>query len=103
MWPRVFPPDRGGVGTPTAHTGDRHVPAPAAHTRGTALLATAAVTAIALGTGAGPAAARPDAGPTAARIGHVGECFLTRVGAQYTRCDNNTGNGVPAPAWVPER
>ena len=68
-----------------------------------AVLATATLTALALGTGAAPAAARPDAGPIAARVGHVGECFLGRVGSQYVRCDNNTGNGVAAPAWVPER
>ena len=71
-------------------------------TRGIALLATATLTAIALGAGAGPAAARQDPGPVTTRVGHVGECFLTRVGTQYMRCDNNTGNGVPAPAWVPE-
>ena len=68
-----------------------------------ALATTAALTALALGTGASPAAARQDAGPTAARVGHAGQCFLERVGTQYVRCDDNTGNGVPAPAWVPER
>jgi len=72
-------------------------------TRGIALGATAVLTALALGTGAAPAAARQDAGPAPARVGHAGECFLERVGTQYVRCDDNTGNGVPAPAWVPER
>jgi hypothetical protein len=73
-------------------------------TRGIVLAATAALTAVTLGTGAGPAAARQDAGPTVTRVvGHAGGCLLTRVGTQYVRCDNNTGNGVPAPAWVPER
>ena len=70
-------------------------------TRGLALTTTAALVAVALG--AGPAAARPEAGPHVTRVGHAGECLLARVGAQYIRCDNNTGNGVPAPAWVPER
>lgn len=72
---------------------------------GIALATTAILTALALavGTGAGPAAARQDAGSAAARVGHTGECFLVRLGTQYERCDNNTGNGVPAPAWVPER
>lgn len=30
-------------------------------------------------------------------------CSIARVGDQYVACDNLTGNGVPAPAWVPER
>ena len=72
-------------------------------TRGIALATTAVLTALTLCTGAGPAAARQDAGPTATRVGHAGQCFLERVGTQYARCDDNTGNGVPAPAWVPER
>ena len=72
-------------------------------TRGLAIATAAALAVLALGTGAGPAAARQDAGPAAARVGHDGECFLTRVGTQYVRCDINTGNGVPAPAWVAER
>ena len=27
----------------------------------------------------------------------------TRVGAQHVRCDDLTGNGVPAPGWVAQR
>ena len=72
-------------------------------TRGIALTTTAILTALALGTGAWPAAARQDAGPDAQRVVHAHDCLLERVGTQYVRCDNNTGNGVPAPAWVPER
>lgn len=53
--------------------------------------------------GAGPAAARQDAGPATARVGHQAQCFLQRVDTLYVRCDNNTGNGVPAPAWIPQR
>jgi hypothetical protein len=71
-------------------------------TRGLAIATTAALTALALGTAAGPAAARPDPGPTVSRVGHDNRCSLARVGTQYVRCDINTGNGVPAPAWVPE-
>jgi hypothetical protein len=70
-------------------------------TRGLALATTAVLTALALG--AGPAAARQDAGPATAGVGNVGGCSLERIGTQYVRCDDNTGNGVPAPAWVPER
>ena len=72
-------------------------------TRSLALGATAVLIALALGTGAGPAAARQDAGPTVTHVGHAGQCLLERVGTQYVRCDDNTGNGVPAPAWVRER
>ena len=72
-------------------------------TRGIALTTMAILTALALGTGAAPAAARPDAGPAVARVGHADQCLLERVGTQYVLCDDNTGNGVPAPAWVPER
>ena len=68
-----------------------------------ALTTAAVVAAVALGSGAGPAAARQDAGPRTTGVGQVGECFLQRLGTQYVRCDDNTGNGVPAPAWVPER
>jgi hypothetical protein len=32
-----------------------------------------------------------------------GNCPLERVGTQFVRCDYLTGDGVPAPAWVPER
>ena len=71
--------------------------------RGIALVTTALVTAVALGTGAGPANARQDAGLATATIGNAGGCLLERVGTQYVRCDDNTGNGVPAPGWVPER
>jgi hypothetical protein len=73
MWVRVCAPDRGGVGTPTAqqeivmfkqqHNNNRQQ-----LTRGLAIATTAAITALALGTGAGPAAARQDAGPNAGRL-----------------------------------
>ena len=66
------------------------------------LVAIAGATLIVLA-GAGPAAARPDAGPALAAVGYTTECPLERVGTQFVRCDVNTGNGVPAPAWIPER
>ena len=72
-------------------------------TRGIALATTAVLTALTLSTGAGPAAARQDAGPAVARVDHAGRCLLERVGRQYVSCDDNTGNGLPAPAWIPER
>lgn len=78
------------------------------------------VTAVALlGLGLAPASARPEAGPpvgpaaAAALVTAAGQaaqkgtdddqCVLRRVAAQFTRCDDLTGNGVPAPAWIPER
>ncbi len=30
-------------------------------------------------------------------------CWLSRVGTQFVRCDNLTGNGVRAPRWVTQR
>ena len=72
-------------------------------TRGLAIATTAVLTALVLGTGAGTAAARPDAGPAIVTDGQDDGCSLSRVGTQYVRCDDNTGNGVPAPGWVPER
>lgn len=72
------------------------------------LLATAsALVAVALT--ALPASARQDAGPTekpsASSTSSTtdGRCPLRRVGSQLVRCDNLTGNGVAAPAWVLER
>ncbi len=61
------------------------------------LLTTAA---LALGPGA-PATARQDAGQTP-RTDHA-PCALERVGTQLVRCDDLTGNGVPAPWHIPER
>lgn len=69
--------------------------------RGLAAITSAGLVALALGSG--PAEARQDPGPTAATVGHDGFCSLQRVGTQYVRCDDNTGNGVPAPGWLAER
>jgi hypothetical protein len=61
---------------------------------------------VAIGLTALPASARPDKGDpldTTVVVDDEGACALARLGTQYVRCDNLTGNGVAAPAWVPER
>jgi len=72
------------------------------HRRASGIIAVAAVV-VALG--ALPASARQDPGqinaPSQASSAHF--CAPERVGTQYVACDNLTGNGVPAPAWVHER
>ena len=78
------------------------------HSTGRLLLRVVAPAACALtllGLTAGPSSARPDAGEplTHTITDDEGRCPLERVGTQFTRCDDNTGNGVPAPAWIPER
>jgi len=50
-----------------------------------------------------PAAARQDPGPAQLGTDHPYFCAPQRVANQYVGCDNLTGNGVPAPAWVEER
>ena len=52
---------------------------------------------------AATAAARQDVGERVAGATEPTSCSLTRVGAQYVRCDDLTGNGVPAPGWLPQR
>jgi hypothetical protein len=65
--------------------------------------AAAAATTIIAGLAAIPATARPDPGPPVPdRFSSDDSCLLSRVGTQYVKCDNLTGAGVPAPAWVPE-
>lgn len=52
-----------------------------------------------------PAGASNQQGPVrSASISMMGSgnCPLDRLGAQFVRCDNLTGAGVPAPPWVPE-
>jgi hypothetical protein len=69
------------------------------------LLTSAAASLILLttvGLGAQPALARPDPGAPISTPAE-GRCALARVGEQFVRCDLLTGNGVAAPAWVPER
>lgn len=108
MWVRAFAPDRGGVGKTHTHQEidvfqHQHNPQRRQLTGGMAFTATAVLTTLALGLGVGPVAARQDAGPAVTRTVPAGDCLLERVDTQYVRCDDNTGNGVPAPAWIPER
>ncbi|GAA2024009.1 hypothetical protein GCM10009819_03580 [Agromyces tropicus] len=72
-----------------------------------ALVASAAalLTAIA----AAPAVARPEPGPepapavVAVERADAPVCLLERIDAQFVRCDDLTGAGVPAPSWIPEQ
>jgi len=61
-----------------------------------AVLATAA---------AGAATARPEPAPEppAVQSARIGQCPLERIGHQFVRCDDLTGAGVAAPAWIPEQ
>ena len=54
---------------------------------------------------AAPASARQDAGvPTVTSTEKsVSDCSLERLGTQFVRCDDLTGNGVTAPGWVHSR
>lgn len=65
--------------------------------------ATALLLGAVLTTAAVPAAARPEAAPALERGSTSTSCPLTRVGTQFVKCDDLTGNGVSAPGWVPER
>ena len=67
------------------------------------ILSTVGVSLVLVAGGATTASARPDPGesrviPVETSSHH---CLLERVGTQYVRCDDLTGNGVPAPVWVP--
>ena len=65
--------------------------------------ATVAAAFVVLGLGATSSSARQDPGPPVADGGHGSACSLERVGTQFVRCDDLTGNGVPAPGYIPER
>jgi hypothetical protein len=62
-----------------------------------------AVTAVLAGLTVLPATARQDVGSPRLAAVPASTCQLARVGTQFVKCDDLTGNGVPAPAWVPER
>lgn len=71
-------------------------------TRRTITTTIALASLIVLGAGSLPATARQDAGPVIVHtIPDDGHCPLTRVGTQFVKCDDLTGNGVPAPGWIP--
>lgn len=62
----------------------------------------AAVAAILLaGLAATPAPARPDPGDPIRFSSYDLKCPLSRIDAQFVRCDNLTGAGVAAPGSVP--
>ncbi|GAA4733337.1 hypothetical protein GCM10025782_35900 [Pedococcus ginsenosidimutans] len=67
------------------------------------ILTSATATALLVALGTLPATARQDPGEAHGRSTASCFCALERVGSQFVACDNLTGNGVPAPAWVPER
>jgi len=69
------------------------------------VLAPTAAAALLLLLAAGPASARQDSGVLTApsKSEASSSCSLQRVGTQYVKCDNLTGNGVSAPGWVASR
>ncbi len=68
-------------------------------TRRIVAVSAAALTLVAIT--AAPSSASQEAGPAvSARQPHVGPCQLERLGTQFVRCDDLTGNGVAAPAHV---
>jgi hypothetical protein len=64
-------------------------------------LAPIAAATVLISLGATPSSARSDLGTRLPTTDHAGACQLLRVGTQFVRCDNLTGNGVAAPAWIP--
>ena len=60
------------------------------------------VLALGLGLGIASPATAVVGVPAKAELADSRYCELTRVGSQFVRCDNLTGEGVPAPNWVPE-
>ena len=70
--------------------------------RRTIIITTALAGLLVLGCGSLPATARQDAGPVVVHtIPDDGHCSLARVGTQFVKCDDLTGNGVSAPSWIP--
>ena len=64
-------------------------------------LAPIAAALVLISLGATPSFARSDLGTHIPPTDHAARCQLQRVGTQFVRCDNLTGNGVAAPAWIP--
>ena len=73
------------------------------HSRIIGATATALAMCALLATTAAPASAKLDAGPALERQATPASCPLERVGTQLVRCDDLTGNGQPAPQWIPQR
>jgi hypothetical protein len=86
----------------TSHTAQEHTVnrTQHQHRRGLPVIAT---TILVIGLGALPAAARQDQGTAEPTTAATYFCALQRVDTQFVACDELTGNGVPAPAWVDER
>jgi hypothetical protein len=53
--------------------------------------------------GAPAATARPDPGPAEDPTPADAYCSVERIGRQIVHCDNLSGDGVPAPLWLPQR
>jgi hypothetical protein len=49
------------------------------------------------------AGATLDPGPARQSASSSDSCRLARVGTQFVRCDDLTGNGAPAPSFIPLR
>jgi len=64
-------------------------------------LAPIAAALVLISLGATPSFARSDLETRIPPTDHAAACQLQRVGTQFVRCDNLTGNGVAAPAWIP--
>jgi hypothetical protein len=64
-------------------------------------LAPIAAALVLISLGAMPSFARSDLGTHIPRPDQAAGCKLQRVGTQFVRCDNLTGNGVAAPEWIP--
>jgi hypothetical protein len=71
------------------------------HSRRAAAAVAAAL--VVTGLAAEPSSARQDRGTPVVAVANGSDCPLQRVGTQFVRCDDLTGNGVPAPGYVPER
>jgi len=69
--------------------------------RVTRALAPIAAALVLISLGAVPSYARSDLGTHVPPTDHAAGCQLQRVETQFVRCDNLTGNGVAAPAWIP--
>ena len=71
-------------------------------TRRTTTTTIALASLLVLGVGSRPATARQDPGPIVVQtIVDDRHCTLARVGTQFVKCDDLTGNGVSAPGWIP--
>jgi hypothetical protein len=70
------------------------------HRRRGGLIATSALILL---TTASIALASPNPRPAPTTFRADFSCPLERIGSQLVKCDNLTGNGVPAPAVVPQQ